>query len=363
MVAFVLAVLAGALGWLAATRAAAGRERRAERDAARLLEAAVALTHATGETQAAAAVAATTRDLLDADLTVLLLADASGSTRFVAQGGARAVTRVGWPAEVLAPIDDVFTDPTGVGLAARTGRVVHAGEATAADLWPTGIDGRTPAGSAAFVPVHGDAGVLGVIVVAWAARQRGIDAFGERALALLVPQAGRVLERLRATQRLAVAAETDPLTGLANRRGFERLLGDVRPGDALVVCDLDHFKAVNDTYGHAAGDDLLADFGAVVRSVIRRHDAAGRLGGEEFVILIAEAGTEDRARAVVERLRAEWRASRPLTTFSAGLAVADRRNDPLAVLDRADRAMYAAKRAGRDRVVAEREVGGVPVLV
>jgi diguanylate cyclase (GGDEF)-like protein len=255
----------------------------------------------------------------------------------------------------------VFLDPTGVGLAARTGRVVHAADATAAELWPAGVDGRTPAGSAAFVPVRGDGGILGVIVVAWVARQRRIDAFGERALSLLVPQAGRVLERLRTTQRLEVAAETDPLTGLANRRGFERLLADVRPGDALVVCDLDHFKAVNDTHGHAAGDDLLAAFGAAVRSVIRRHDAAGRLGGEEFVILLADAGTEDAARLVVERLRSEWRATRPLATFSAGLAVADRRDDPLAVLDRADRAMYAAKRSGRDRIVSEREVARVPV--
>jgi diguanylate cyclase (GGDEF)-like protein len=292
-----------------------------------------------------------------------MLAAGPGSRRFLAQGGARPVTRLGAPADLLAPVDDVALDPTGVGLAARTGRVVEVGGAAAQDLWPAGVDARTPAGSAAFVPVRGEGGVIGVIVVAWAARQRRIDAVGERALDLLVPQAGRVFERLRATQRLEVAAETDPLTGLLNRRGFERLLADVRPGDALVVCDLDHFKAVNDTHGHAAGDDLLADFGTAVRSVIRRHDAAGRLGGEEFVILLADAGTEDGARLVVERLRSEWRAGRPLTTFSAGLAVADRRDDPLAVLDRADRAMYAAKRSGRDRIVAEREVARVPVPV
>jgi GGDEF domain-containing protein len=65
----------------------------------------------------------------------------------------------------------------------------------------------------------------------------------------------------------------------------------------------------------------------------------------------------------VERLRSEWHASRPLTTFSAGFAVADRRDDPHAVLDRADRAMYAAKRAGRDRIVAEREVDRSPAGV
>src|SRR5205085_1509743 len=135
-------------------------------------------------------VAATTRDLLDADLAVLLLAEAPGSPRFVAQGGARTLTRLGGPAEVIVPIDDVHLDPTGVGLAVRTGRTIHAGDARAAELWPSGVDARTPAGSAAFVPVPGDGGVLGVIVVAWADRQRGIDAFGERALTLLVPQAG-----------------------------------------------------------------------------------------------------------------------------------------------------------------------------
>jgi diguanylate cyclase (GGDEF)-like protein len=358
----------GSLGVVAALLALGGvvvwtgrREQAVRRDAGRLLEAGVALTSAAAEGEAAGVLVGIARELLDADVAVLMLAEAPGATRFVVRAGARAVTRLGPPPAAIAPVEDVGADAGGVGLAVRCGRVVRARDGRARELWSAGVDRDTAAEAAVFVPVIGEGGVLGVVVAAWARRPHHTDVCGTRALALLVPQAARVLERLRRSERLEVAAETDALTGLANRRGFDRVMTRLRPGDALVVCDLDHFKAVNDNHGHAVGDELLGRFGALVRSVVRRHDAAGRLGGEEFVILLADVGDEDGARRVVDRLRHRWVATRPLATFSAGVAVCDAVDDPTDVLRRADEALYAAKRAGRDRIVGEREHAGAPL--
>ena len=200
-----------------------------------------------------------------------------------------------------------------------------------------------------FLPLPGDDALAGVVAAAWAGRRRRVDAFVRRAVELLAPEAGRVLGRLRLASRLAIAAETDPVTGLGNRRGFDRALVDVKPGDAIVVFDLDHFKKVNDSYGHATGDVVLAQFGRGLAQVVRRGDVAARYGGEEFAVVLSGAGV-DGAWVMLDRLQREWRARRPLTTFSAGVAVRGIGEAPVAVFERADAALYRAKRKGRDRI-------------
>ena len=162
---------------------------------------------------------------------------------------------------------------------------------------------------------------------------------------LLVSMTGRQ-DRLAAAMR--DAAHTDVLTGVANRRDLDARLATLREGDTVVICDLDHFKALNDRCGHAAGDRVLAGFGALLRTGLREGDYAARYGGEEFVLLLP-ATTAAQACAVTGRLRERWAPLQPGTTFSAGAATLVPGTTVAEVVAAADRALYAAKADGRDR--------------
>lgn len=187
--------------------------------------------------------------------------------------------------------------------------------------------------------------------------------FGERVGAVVVFQ--DITERKRMEQRLIELASTDELTGLPNRRHFvealEREHARIRrfgKSAVLLMLDLDHFKRINDQYGHAAGDAVLVAFAETLRQHLRRTDLAGRLGGEEFAVLLPETEVEA-ACVLAERLR-EAVAGRAVeiegigaigVTVSLGLArlgVLDAR--PEAALARADAALYRAKQGGRNRV-------------
>ena len=176
------------------------------------------------------------------------------------------------------------------------------------------------------------------------------------------------LERATALQALLrEQAMHDALTGLLNRRALQeqhsqeqlaRRSSDAAatPPLALVLMDLDHFKRINDTHGHAAGDAVLRDFAVALRSGLRSGDTLARIGGEEFALLMPGA-TADQATRRVQGLRdivARWDLGSlgEAVTFSAGVAVAAPGRESLeALLDAADRALYQAKRAGRDRTV------------
>ena len=149
------------------------------------------------------------------------------------------------------------------------------------------------------------------------------------------------------------AAETDALTGLLNRRGFERLVPPMVVGTVLFV-DVDHFKRINDEWGHAVGDETLVAMADAISAALRSRDVVARLGGEEFAIF-AEETVESRALDVAERVRTRVRQSvsvwrRPITV-SIGVAVSSRAVDLPALMNVADEAVYLAKEKGRDRVV------------
>jgi diguanylate cyclase (GGDEF)-like protein len=165
---------------------------------------------------------------------------------------------------------------------------------------------------------------------------------------------------------LQVMATTDPLTGVLNRRRLMEIATQVldiarreRRSVAVIVVDLDHFKQVNDRLGHAAGDDVLASFARVLREQTRREDVIGRIGGEEFAIVLPRASLQT-ARDVAERIRmglhnAEVSADGTVIPVTVSLGVAALRpgdESPDDLLKRADQALYAAKRRGRDRVEA-----------
>lgn len=172
----------------------------------------------------------------------------------------------------------------------------------------------------------------------------------ERLLPSVVEDARVVVSRLLHVEDVQAAVATDSLTGLASRRQLMRTLARAQRGDAVAVLDLDHFKAVNDREGHAAGDVVLSAFGALLRAMTRPEDCAGRFGGEEFGLLLTGTPVE----VVVDRLtalRARWVGVRPLAvSFSGGVAAVDARGG-LEALRIADGAMYDAKAAGRDRIV------------
>ena len=164
-----------------------------------------------------------------------------------------------------------------------------------------------------------------------------------------------------------VAARTDQLTGLPNRRHILELLDQAlateRAGLGLCVAaiDIDQFKAVNDTYGHDAGDCVLAHFAGVCRDRVRVEDHLGRTGGEEFLLILPGARLDD-AVLIIERVRQGFPPAPPDTgrpelpcTFSAGVTEVLPHDNRSTILHRADRALYAAKADGRNctRVIRE----------
>jgi diguanylate cyclase (GGDEF)-like protein/PAS domain S-box-containing protein len=178
-----------------------------------------------------------------------------------------------------------------------------------------------------------------------------------------VVQAQDVTERRRAEDELRYMADHDPLTGLFNRRRFGRelereLSASARygSGGAMLVLDLDDFKVVNDSFGHAAGDDLLVEVATALRERVRDSDIIARLGGDEFGVILPHAD-EQRAVLVGESLREVVRelaiADGIRVTASVGVCGFGEREDVAAgerVVADADAAMYAAKESGRDRV-------------
>ncbi|MEO8584756.1 MAG: GGDEF domain-containing protein [Acidobacteriota bacterium] len=179
--------------------------------------------------------------------------------------------------------------------------------------------------------------------------------------ALLLP---RVAEQER---RLFTRATTDPLTGLLNRAAFEERAraelaraGRTGRGLAVAMLDLDHFKSFNDRYGHPAGDAALTAVARAIARTVRGIDAAGRYGGEEFIVLFVEADVEA-ALPALERVRAAVAALGPpriarTITVSAGVAVHQglfENSSFESLVARADAALYAAKKAGRNRVAVE----------
>ena len=207
----------------------------------------------------------------------------------------------------------------------------------------------------AIMPIYGSSPVRGVSLLAF------------YAVTLASSFAFLLMHKERADREAYELATTDSLTGVYNRRTFEELAEPqlsrarrARVPVSLLMLDLDHFKRVNDTHGHLAGDHVLAAFAELVRTCLRKEDLLARYGGEEFVVLLPGT-SEFAAAALAERIR-ENVASATLRaagqevriTVSVGLtSEAGHKLPPLeAMLARADEALYAAKAKGRNRVVS-----------
>ena len=156
-------------------------------------------------------------------------------------------------------------------------------------------------------------------------------------------------------------SETDALSGLLNRRGFDlratKMLTDARragQASAAMLIDIDHFKSINDTLGHATGDAVIAGFASILKQLIPHGGILGRVGGEEFAVMI-RGTTIAEALTFAETVRSRLLASDPSLpsfTISAGVSAAYPADDLPKTMRRADKALYAAKASGRDRVCA-----------
>jgi diguanylate cyclase (GGDEF)-like protein len=161
------------------------------------------------------------------------------------------------------------------------------------------------------------------------------------------------------TARLAALADVDGLTGCLNQRAFGRSMDEhctsTQPGatTALIIIDLDHFKQVNDSHGHIAGDMVLGLVAEALRHAVRAGDLVARIGGDEFAVIApglrsdAAEALADRCRRAIEQAAASWQ-----VTGSVGVVAVPAPTDPVALYELADRASYEAKRAGRNRTVA-----------
>lgn len=171
-----------------------------------------------------------------------------------------------------------------------------------------------------------------------------------------------ISERVDEEQALRYAASHDPLTGLFNRRHGEKLLHESyhtaagqRTPLALVVCDIDHFKRVNDRFGHPAGDRILSSVARTLRNAVRGKDAVVRWGGEEFLIVLDNCTTAaglDLAERIRKRIEAHRDDEGGTVTLSLGLATLQDGESIQQLIARADAALYEAKRSGRNRTVA-----------
>jgi diguanylate cyclase (GGDEF)-like protein len=213
----------------------------------------------------------------------------------------------------------------------------------------------------ACIPIVAQGQILALIHIQHSERPR---AWVTEVAAFLSTHWGFRVANVRLQESLRELSVRDPLTGLFNRRFLDEALASEwhrtnrnESALCLVMLDIDHFKPFNDTYGHQAGDTVLRDLGKFLLGSTRGGDIVGRFGGEEFMIIMPNM-TEDDAAPRVGSLLDEWRersaqntGGPPSPTISAGLAMHVRDQSSSYLLGTADRALYAAKAAGRDRLV------------
>ncbi|HEY7631342.1 MAG TPA: EAL domain-containing protein [Thermoleophilaceae bacterium] len=290
--------------------------------------------------------------LLDIEMVAIRVADSDDPSRM----GTPAA--IGHPPELL---QSLRYGPVAGATAAAPDR----GELTVVDDYQNAPRARPEAvaygvTTSMAVPLHEQGTVIGSLAVSSRERGRRFSLVDQEMLSAFAEHASLALAAARAGDTLRQAL-TDPLTGLANRNLFldrleHALARSARNAAAVTVIfiDLDRFKLVNDTLGHAAGDALLVEVAARIRGCLRRAETAARFGGDEFAILLEDAADELAAAHVAERIAAALRepfdiADRELfTSASIGIALGTS-EEPEELLRNADVAMYRAKTLGKNR--------------
>lgn len=256
-----------------------------------------------------------------------------------------------------------------VGIAARRGRIIRmeqgADEAISDGERIPGIE------SCLVLPLVMGARVVGTLAC-WSALRGRFSADDEHFLEMMAPQVANAIVAAEAFEANDMRARTDALTGLPNRGQLERDIEGhfamLPPGDryAVAMVDADHFKAYNDTFGHAAGDAGLRTLGRTLAAAVRAEDRIYRYGGEEFLVVFANVDGETGAR-LAERIREKVELApiagpggQPLASLTVSIGVAAHPGDGdaiEAVIEAADRALYRSKNGGRNRVTLASDIG------
>ena len=289
-----------------------------------------------------------------------------------------ALLQMGAQPRLLASrgLDDPAVAPTRLGAASVASQAAQlratllpAALSPEDDPWLCSLFG--PAQNLVVSPLHAEGGCVGVLVFEHGSR-RG-SRIERRLLTIIERFASHTALALRSAmllQRLMQAAATDSLTGIANRRAFEEALDrevarSTRTGEplTLVMLDLDHFKQVNDTYGHQAGDEMLRSVAESLLENCRDTDVAARYGGEEFAVILTNCGAEEAAESVLRLWAGASCADDISLTVSAGHATfPDDAANGHDLVSAADRALYRAKADGRNRIVGSAQLGQPPRL-
>ena len=323
------------------------RERRRVTELSLLHDAARSLSANVDLDAALATICATAADIAIPD----------GATR-----GRAHIARLDGAVATIVAIDAPGSAPvvgTSFPVAGVVAEVVQSGQ----PAWQPIVPAQTPESlrdavrgslsrSVLLAPISVGGSVWGVVGVAMQ-QPTAADAETHRRLQSVATLAGLAVGNALAYRALATAATQDPLTGVLNRREFDRILGTLpREGFAILAIDVDDLKRINDEYGHEAGDEVLRAVAHTLSGLVRSGDVLARTGGDEFCILLHGAGPVD-AAAAGERMRralhgvnVPWGRAR----ISVGYAAGRQRDDPADVLRAADAALYTAKRTGRDRV-------------
>ena len=212
-------------------------------------------------------------------------------------------------------------------------------------------------------PLQVDEAIVGAIILSRRTDESWPDATA-RLLRSAASETSAALVRVYSIQAVESEARTDQLTQLPNRRHFDEyctlLASRRRASDkvAILAIDVDHFKRINDQYGHPVGDQVLRAIGSAIQVSVRDEDVPARYGGEEFVVLLRNPAPGialeigERIRQSVRELDLSHSGVLDRVTVSVGVAAGNAAGEPIsAIVERADRALYAAKRGGRDRVV------------
>lgn len=250
---------------------------------------------------------------------------------------------------------DPGTEVSRIAEAWRTGTRIYLPDVAADPRASARLASTTGAGAVLFEPVKRDGRTMAVLVIGFHESRQHVPESAIYLVELLAAEIGAAIDRADLVAELATQSRSDQLTGAANRRSWDeqmnRELADAyRTGDPLTIAllDLDHFKAYNDSHGHVAGDALLRDLVTAIRTELRTGDVIARWGGEEFALALPRCDLQH-AQTIATRLLDIVPGGQ---TASIGLTQARPGDTPRHLIDRADRALYAAKGGGRNQIKA-----------
>jgi diguanylate cyclase (GGDEF)-like protein len=235
----------------------------------------------------------------------------------------------------------------------RTGTRIYIADTATDPRGSVRLATNARAGAVLFQPVTREGHRTAVLVIGFYESRQQVPESALYLVELLAAEIGAAIDRANLVEMLATQSRSDPLTGAANRRSWDEqlereLVRARRTGAPLTVglLDMDHFKAYNDTHGHVEGDVLLLDLVTAVRAELRTGDVIARWGGEEFALALPDCGLAE-AQILATRLLGVVPNGQ---SASIGLTQAQPQDTSRALIERADRALYAAKNGGRNQV-------------